>query len=140
MLDRTGQCPALNEVTDRLPCRVALPEEWVDFFDQSGPLPSGPTDVRKRPRYYYRETMAIRYRQTFPTLYRNSCWYTVYTRDLSRSGLSFLHFEQLFPGERFVALLPGDKEAAIEVMRCQRVQDFCFIVGARFVANATMAS
>ncbi len=136
MLGQVDDSPQLSELTESLPCRVIFPESWGDFFEQSGPLPSGPDDMRQCPRYYYRLTIAIQYRQTLPSLPRDPVWHKIYTRDLSRSGLSFLHFEQLYPGERLNVLLPGDTEASIEIVRCHRVQAHCYIISARFATEA----
>jgi hypothetical protein len=52
--------------------------------------------------------------------------------DLSRSGLRFLHGEQLFPLERMRVVLPDGKRRLIEVKWCRRVQDRCYEVGCTF--------
>ncbi len=133
MLDQGNDSPRLNELTNSLSCGIEFPESWGDFFEKSGPMPSGPGDKRQCPRYYFRSAIAIEYMQTIPALSRECNWYKVYSRDLSRCGVSFVHAEQLFPGEHINVLLQGDREAVAEVAWCSRIRAKCFAVGARFV-------
>ncbi len=133
MLDRDHLTPPAGETLEDLACRVELPPVWEDFFEKTGALPSGADDKRRHPRHYLRTYAAVGYHQTFSSVPRRQAWHKVYTKDVSRSGLAFLHSEQLFPRERLEILLPDGRTCFIEVARCHRIQDRCFEVGARFV-------
>lgn len=129
----------LTEALSACRCSVRLPAEWADFFEKSGPAPGAFDDRRQFPRLNLRGVAALRYRQTLPSLPRPAGWHRVYTKDICRGGLGFLHGEQLFPRERMTILLPDASSRAIEVVRCRRVGPDCYEIGARFVADCTAA-
>jgi hypothetical protein len=61
------------------------------------------------------------------------------TLDISRSGIAFLHSEQLFPGERVSLWLPIGKRSYV-VERCVEHNDSCFEIGAAVADNVPEAS
>jgi len=130
--DRT---PGIAEAVSQLKCEIDLPSAWKDYFDRRGQLPTCMGDKRRFPRSYFRGTAALHCRQSFPALPRPDLWYKVYTKDVSRSGVSFLHGEQLFPGEQMTLVLPDGRSRHVEVVRCHRVQQRCFEIGATFIAG-----
>jgi hypothetical protein len=144
MLDRHGGSPPLRltDVVALLQCDINLPSNWDDFFEQSGLLHASSDDQRRFRRRNMRALAALEYRQTAPALRRGPGWFRVYLKDVSVGGLSFIHSEQLFPLERMRMLLPDDElakilpervESIVEITRCVRIQDRCFVVGACFV-------
>jgi hypothetical protein len=133
MLELRDQEQKLVATVGPLKCNLELPKAWKDSFHQTGRLPGEYVDRRRHPRYHFRACAALEYRQTFPTLPRPQGWHKIFTNDLSRGGLSFLHSEPLFPRERMRVVLPGKGAKLIEVVWFVRVQDRCFRVGARFV-------
>jgi hypothetical protein len=133
MLELGDQEQKLVESVGPLKSDLQLPESWKERFGQTGRLPGKYSDRRRHPRYHFRVYAALEYRQTFPTLPRLSGWYKIYTNDLSRGGLSFLHSEPLYPRERMRVVLPGQGAKIIEVVWFARVQARCFWIGARFV-------
>lgn len=60
----------------------------------------------------------------------------IYLQDLSRGGIGFLHFEQLYRGERTQVLFVNGRSMLIEIARCRRIRENCFSVGASFVGDA----
>ena len=136
MLELRDQEQKLVQTVGPLKCDLELPDAWKDRFRQTGRLPGKYTDRRRHPRYHFRVCAALEYRQTFPTLPRPKGWHKIFTNDLSRGGLSFLHSEPLFPRERMQIALPGQGAKIIEVVWCARVQDRCFQIGARFVEQS----
>ncbi len=137
-----GDEAARSELIDALGacrCTVRLPKEWFDFFEKSGPVPAEFGDKRRFPRVHLRAHAALHYRQTFPSLPRPDHWYKVYTKDISRCGMAFLHGEQLFPRERMTVLLPDGSSQPLEVVRCRRVGPRCYEIGARFVATVVQS-
>ena len=146
MLDRDYDISDLRlaDIVGQLECSIELPSQWGDFFESSGMLPAGPRDQRRYPRANLRVRAALQYRQTALTLPRSPGWHQVYLKDISRGGVGFVHSEQLYPLERMHMVLPGEKtakvlrhriECIVEVMRCMRVQERCYVVGARFVPD-----
>ena len=133
MLELRDQEQKLVQTVGPLKCDLELPDAWKDRFRQTGRLPGKYTDRRRHPRYHFRVCAALEYRQTLPSLPRPPGWHKIFTIDLSRGGLAFLHSEPLFPRERMQVLLPGKGAKIIEVVWCSRVQDRCFQIGARCV-------
>ncbi len=132
-----------RSVTERLECRVRLPESWTDFFDQNGWSASGEGDRRQFPRLKFRAPAVLEYCQTLPHVSREVQRYAVFLKDVSRGGVAFLHFEQIFPLERMRLIMPYDQtrelvgrtDRLFEVVRCVRVQAHCFEVGARLIED-----
>lgn len=133
MLELGDQAQELIKAVGSLRCEINLPSSWTESVGQGGRIPARYDERRRHPRYHFRVCAALEYRQTFPTLPRPAGWHRVFTNDLSRGGLSFLHSEQLFPRERMGILLPRQGTSFIEVVWCAQVQQRCFHVGARFV-------
>jgi hypothetical protein len=57
----------------------------------------------------------------------------VLTRDISRGGMSLLHKQQLFPGQKIDVVLNDGQERRLEVMWCRRLGVGCYSAGCRFV-------
>jgi hypothetical protein len=123
-------------------------DRWIKSLDSQVALPAEianekiarsltmPDDRRRFARLLCRgahHRAALKYAATFPALPRAVGWYGVYTLDISRGGCGFLHSEPLFPGERMEILLLGGARHWIEITRCERWQERCFVVGAQFV-------
>jgi hypothetical protein len=117
-----------------LPCQVELPPGFdSDKVERSLPKFD---DMRRYARLICRGKnyrAALGYRQTLSVLPRSKQWYGVYTMDMSRGGCGFLHCEPLYPGERMIIVLLGGTRRVIEIIRCQRLNDRCYSIGAQFV-------
>jgi hypothetical protein len=110
-----------------------LPWWWKGDGGPTGLLPAKHDEQRRHPRYHYRVCAALEHRQTFPSLPRPQQWHLVFTKDLSRGGLGFLHSEQLFPCERLRVMLPWKGIKLMEIVTCIRIHERCFQTGARFL-------
>lgn len=135
MLDQCHES-SLSDWLAGCPCCVELPAAWQDFFDRTGVIPSFPGDDRRFPRFYIRGRAAISVVEALPARPRDSAWHGVFTKDISRGGIRFLHSEQLFPHERLEIVLPDGSKRQVEVARCGRVQRRCFDIEVRFAAGA----
>ena len=113
-------------------CEIELPDTWHDFFEKTGVLAGAYAEGRRFARNRFRGCAAIRHAQTFPSLRRPATWHKVYTKDISRCGLGFLHSQQLFPRECMHIFLPEGTRRTVEVVRCRRLGRRCFDIGARF--------
>jgi hypothetical protein len=129
------QIRKLSQMVGPLPCEVELPAAWSDFFDHRGPTPTCPRERRRFPRPYLRAMAALRHQRSLPALARSTTWHKVYTKDVSRAGVGFLHSEQLFPMEQMRLVMPDGRCRRIEVVRCRRIQERCFEIGATFISD-----
>jgi hypothetical protein len=107
-----------------LGCRVELPENWGDFFEHSGMVPTEYDDRRAYARMHLRGKAVFRHAGVY---------YAIYTRDVSRSGIAFYHLEQVFPGERGRIWLPNGLSHDVQIARCRRQRKACYECGATFV-------
>ncbi len=118
----------LTQLISKLPCRVEIPEKWGNFLEGRGPLPAIPNDRRRFVRHQFRGKAVLEVRQSLPSIEREHQYEVVYMRDLSRQGISFVHSGQLFPTETCRLWLP-ERKITLQIVRCQRVQERCYVVG-----------
>ena len=134
MLDSNRDPQALNAWLAACDCEIDLPATWRNFFGESGAMPACAGDSRRFPRVYTRSKGALECRQSLPGRPRSGGWHGIFTKNVSRQGLGFLHSQQLFPCERMRILLADGVPRAIEVVCCRRIQPRCYEIGARFIA------
>ncbi len=104
-----------------------------EFFAVTGVAPSTPEEKRRHVRSHMRVVAALQYRRSLPSLVRQPEWFKIVMRDISRSGISFLHSEQVFPTEQLMLVMPDCKPRCIEVVRCRRINQSCYEVGASYI-------
>jgi hypothetical protein len=124
------------ELIGALPCTIELPDNWPDYFNRSGPMPTEPSDERRFPRFYLRCAAALNYRTTLPRLTRAPGAHRVYLKDISRSSVAFVHSEQLFPRESFEMLLVDGTHWFVTVVRCVKRHERCYEVAAMMTSKA----
>ena len=122
-----------------LPCDVQLPNAWVEGADDGDTFVAVHREFRLFRRRQFCSSAALEYRPSFPSMSRPLTWHRVYTVNMARSGISFLHSEQLFPRERAGIVLLDGSDYDIEIVRCRRIQDRCFEIGARFIEVSNTA-
>lgn len=116
----------IERVWNGLGCQVQLPDNWGDFFEHTGLVPTEYDDRRTYARLHFRDKAVFRHSDGF---------YAIYTRDVSRGGIAFYHVEQLFPGERGRIWLVNGLSHDIEIARCLRRHRSCYECGAKFVVG-----
>lgn len=121
----------LADLFAQLPCEIRLPAGWSDFFEVRGVVPPVQDDMRRFVRHQFRGKAVLELTQTLPAIEREPSRYCVYTRDLSRQGVGFVHASQLYPGEQIQLWLP-QRKMAVDVVRCNRVAASCYVVGGVF--------
>ena len=129
-----------SQPVERLPsnvkCEVDLPPEWDDQDRlPRGPFPTCSNDRRRFPRFHYRLRAILQCQASFPALSCSRELYMVYTMNISRGGLAFLHSEQLFPRQQICIWMQGGVKHELQVVRCHQLNDRCFEVGARFTVG-----
>lgn len=115
---------------------MKVPATWRESFERQGPETPWPENDRRFARVHCRSqgnVVALESRQSLPGLPRAAGWYAVYLADFSRGGVGLVHGEQLFPCERMRLALPTGLVQWIEVARCQRVDERCYVIGATFL-------
>jgi hypothetical protein len=78
-------------------------------------------------RKYFRTTAALEIKTTLPAIVRQPTVRAIYTRDISRGSISFLHTEQLYPGEE-CRLWLTDRRIDVTIARCSKVNSQCYVV------------
>jgi hypothetical protein len=123
----------LNRVLASLEDRIELsPAERLIFFHADSSVPSAKPDERRRfPRRQLRMRAVMDLRQSLPAIERERAFHCVYLRDISRTGIGFLHADELFPGEECRLILP-QKELHLNIVLCRRQGPRCYVIGARF--------
>ena len=128
---------AVRQFIAELRCDVTLPLKYGDFFDQSGRIPSRSSDNRRYPRFYFRTMAGINF--TDVTCSRAEQFeQATYIKDLSRSGLAFLHNWRLEPGMIVRFLLPNGIIRNVAVLRSKQVNYECFEIAGEFVKETTL--
>jgi hypothetical protein len=117
---------------DMIAAQAAQPliESDHEFFAKSGPVPAVMDDYRQFPRYYFRFCFTAKIKANRHQAAERQ--HLLLTRDLSRGGLSVVHTEQLFPGQRLVVEL-NDAPRTVEVQWCRRAAPQRYLSGCRFV-------
>ncbi len=132
MLD-TNDHNDLNRVLASLEDRIELsPAERLIYFrpDTNPPQPTA-DDRRRFPRHAMRVRAVMELRKTLPAIERKRAFHCIYVRDISRTGIGFLHADELFPGEQCRLWLP-QKQLHVNIVLCRRKGPNCYIVGAQF--------
>ena len=132
MLEGSPAVQEIGSAADKVICQVQIPPDWESGRSIGEPLPTMVDDKRRFPRFHYRVRGLITPRPTFPDHTRPEQTFVVYTKDISRGGVALLHSEELFPKEWCQLRLPPHFENKLEVVRCMRLADRCYLIGARF--------
>ena len=130
-----GYQAELNRLLEQLECRVQLPEEMADdYFSETGALPTSFDERRRFARFRFRTKAILGVRPTLPVIPRTPEKHVIYSYDMSRGGLAFLHSQQLFPMEVCDLWLPTQK-LVVRVTRCQYLNENCYLIGSQPVGG-----
>jgi hypothetical protein len=115
----------------RTECRVQVPRALEHRF-RTGLRSSRPPNERRRfQRFSFAKKVLLQIESTVAGIERKPEFFTVFMLDLCRSGVAFLHCQELFPGEIPVVWFEGGK-VRCQVARCLRHNARCFEIGASF--------
>jgi hypothetical protein len=115
---------------------VKIPKDWTDFFQKSGPIATQFPEHRQHLRFFLRTAAAIVVESTLPAFPRAEDSERVFTKDISRAAIAFLHGEQLFPGERVRVTLANGQQRETKVSRCRRIDVKCWEIAAKCCRRA----
>ena len=135
MLDCNGKSQTIEELKEKLTCDINLPSEWRRDWERHGQLQSCSDTRRRFPRFHYRVSAILQCQETFPALTRPQALHLVYTTNISRGGMAFLHSTELFPLERIRIKLRAAATQDLEVVNCRYIDERCFAIGCQFLAE-----
>jgi hypothetical protein len=127
----TDHLQELNARIAGAPCDVTVPREFAEIFRQRGPLPQRYDDRRRFVRFCRPTKALLDVKSTIPGIKREEGSYAVLLVDVSRSGASFLHSGELYPGEQVGLWFPTGK-LPCTVVRCLRHNPRCYETGILF--------
>jgi hypothetical protein len=116
-----------------LTCRITLTAELAASLQAQRPPPSMAGDNRRFVRFACFSRGILECGQTLPAIERRPEKFLVLIKNLSRSGMCWLHEAQLFPRERCQLWMEGRRPLNLEVARCRRLHAGCYEIGAKFV-------
>jgi hypothetical protein len=137
MLELDDRKRAAAELIASLPCEVEFSDQSQSNLDKAGGALSSNTK-RRYPRVNCRSERnraGLQYQPTLPHLDRPSDWRAVYVINLSREGVGFLSGVPLYPCEEMRILLLSGVGLKLEVIRCRRLRNHCFEIGARIISR-----
>ncbi len=120
MLD-AGYLDNLNRVLASLEDRIELsPAQRLIFFRAGTNMPPPTPDERRGfSRMPLRQKAVMDLRQSLPAIERERAFHCIYLRDISRTGIGFLHADELFPGEECQLWLP-QRQLHVNIVLCRR--------------------
>jgi len=98
--------------------------------------PSRGIEKRRHKRHYYTVEAKLKYVKRFDRMSDSSDEFTVVTKDLSRSGISFIHEHEMYLGEIIqveVEVKKAKRMLLVKVTRCRRAGLKVFDIAGEFV-------
>ena len=132
MLEQISHADELIPPQGTCPCRLLIPEAARRILEKKGAMPSLDGDGRRFTRHRTQGWAVLEYQPTFSALERPRESHAILLVDISRTGVGFLHSEQLYPLEQSCLTLHNGKSCTIKIMHCRRLGQCCFFVGAEF--------
>ena len=111
------------------PLQVQLPSHMANFFSEVGYLPTAYVEKRSNARMRVRCEAIITHLFVPPFVKRIEERARVLVKDLSRSGVSVLSHQQMWPTETFSIELHRRRLDA-RVVRCRKLGENCYDIGA----------
>ena len=127
MLDRDYP-QRLAELMGQAECRIAPPDDWDEIQSRRGAQQTRLDERRRFVRFWFPTQCLLEIAQSLPAVPRQAGFCRAWTRDIARGGMSLLHSEQLYPGERLRLWLASGRMEC-RVRRCRRHNASCFEIG-----------
>jgi len=123
MLDQRDGRVLIDYVWKKLDCRIQLPDEDSGFFSKKKRSAAKYDDRRRYSRHFVNSKMAV---------VDGAEVYCAYSLNLSRSGIAFLHSQQVYPKQSLCLCFPDGTFIEATIVFCRRVNDNCYECGAEF--------
>jgi len=95
------------------------------------PVPAKGKVGRQHPRFYYR-TLTTAVIHPIPRVGSETQHCYVLTRDISCTGISFLHPKKLTAGQRIELFFQDGKEVTANIQHVRQLAERCFLIGCKF--------
>jgi hypothetical protein len=122
---------------------VSLRRFLQRMVDDEKDLPQGRgAEKRRHSRHLYMSECHVKYVKRFAAVSSCPDEFTTMTKDLSRSGMGFIHEHQMFVGEAVqvnLAVKGQDKTFLVRITRCKRAGLRIFEVAGEFITPAELA-
>ena len=122
----------LESLIQSLNWQISLPDDWSNYFHESGEYAMYANDQRQNRRLKVRTLAVLHYERQLPSLPRENTLVGVYTRDFSRRGCGFLCPHQIYPKETVRLILPTFW-IRLEITRARRVGPSCYEIGGELI-------
>ncbi|MCM2372696.1 PilZ domain-containing protein [Aporhodopirellula aestuarii] len=107
---------------------IELPEQWNEFFTETGVVAVVDPDRRDKQRRIVRMRGLMSIDRPLPSIKREKRFFGVYTKDFSKDACGVVTPFQLYPKERVRLVLPTFW-LELRVVRCHRETSTCFDTG-----------
>ena len=109
--------------------KIAIPEEWSDYFEVTGRPAVFADDQRLNQRLGIRICRVMWFEKSIPIRPRTNAPVGIYTRDFSRQGTGFISLCEIYLEEQVRIVLPTFW-VQVRVARTRRINSRCYEVGA----------
>lgn len=131
MLDVGNEAELSLAEWQAVPSRAALPCSWAEYVGRE----AGDRIRADSRRRYARAPMC-----GIGVLSVGSIQHAVFTKDISRMGVGFYSPVNLFPRTLVELRLSGGRRLRLSVVRCRRLAQKCYEIGALFELGVRRAS
>jgi len=107
---------------------IKLPEDWSDFFEQSGVAPQIGPERRGNQRRLVRVRGLMCFDQPLPSIEREQRLFGVYTKDFSKKSCGLVSPIELYPEEEVRLILPTFR-LKLRVAAARRRSQNCYEIG-----------
>ena len=123
----------VSKLLSQMTSSVELPENWDVVDGQLAGTLDG--DTRQWPRKHFCRTALLQVIDTIPVLTasRVDSFSKVFTKDVSRHGISFYHSTQLYPTEICKIWVSTDEVWQVRVVRCSKLAENRYLVGTELI-------
>ena len=119
----------LEQLLHSLSWKIEIPDEWSDYFEDTGRPAFFADDQRHNQRLKIRTCGVMWFEKSIPIRPRAKEPVGIYTRDFSRQGTGFLSPSENYPEEQVRIVLPTFW-VQVRVARTRRINSNCYEVGA----------
>ena len=119
----------LEQLIHSIDWKIKIPDEWADYFEDTGRPAAFADDQRHNQRLKIRTCGILWFEKAIPIRSRQKTPMGIYTRDFSRQGTGFLSPCEIYPEEQVRIVLPTFW-VQLRVARARRINAKCYEIGA----------
>lgn len=119
----------LDQLIHSIDWKIKIPDEWADYFEDTGRPTTFADDQRHNQRLKIRTCGILWFEKAIPMKSRTRDPIGIYTRDFSRQGTGFLSPCEIYP-EEHVRIVLSTFWVQLRVARARRINSQCYEIGA----------